>query len=256
MNKNSLLCLLFFTPLLSAADDHIENTLNYYKKFLDKGTYEGAPCINSLAVKPQTRYYTFKKAFEHFVQHQGKVIVELGTTRSYTHGGLPGCMQDNIKYWEPKNPESWDWGAGFFTRMALECLAPYDPIIHTIDIAPAHINRCKVMTQDFKDFIHYHVTTSEAFLNQCQPESIDLLYMDTGDIDHATALLHLREAKIIVERNLISPNGIILIDDIKNFIPGDPSQLGKGKYSVPYLLSHGFEMVADEYQVMLKKSSR
>ncbi len=52
-----------------------------------------------------------------------------------------------------------------------------------------------------------------------------------------TAELHLREAKIIVERNIIADDGIILIDDVKSVVPkqvGEKSDLGKAKYSIPY----------------------
>ena len=73
-----------------------------------------------------------------------------------------------------------------------------------------------------------------------------------------TALLQLEEAQIIVEHNLMSPTGIILIDDVRNQTPkqfGETSDLGKAKYSIPYFLEHGFEIIADEYQVILKKTS-
>jgi len=42
--------------------------------------------------------------------------------------------------------------------------------------------------------------------------------------------------KIIVEKNLLTPNGILLIDDVKNQTPkkfGDTSGLGKSKYAIP-----------------------
>ena len=78
--------------------------------------------------------------------------------------------------------------------------------------------------------------------------------MDTGDINNVTAQLHLREAKIIVERNLMSPHGIILIDDVKNSMLNDASKLGCGKYAIPFFLLHGYEIMEDEYQVLLKRS--
>ena len=91
-------------------------------------------------------------------------------------------------------------------------------------------------------------------------QSIDLLYVDTGDMTpiEPTALLQLEEAIVVIERNLITPNGIILIDDVRNQTPkqfGETSDLGKAKYSIPYFLEHGFTIIADEYQVILQKSS-
>ena len=252
---NTLFIGLLLPSLCLAADhnNHIENVLNRYKDFLDQGTYYG---INAYASprKIESRYYTFKKAFEYFKLCNGKVIVELGSCNSFVRCGLPGCNLDDAHYWQPNNPETWDWGAGLFTRMAAECLAPYEPFIHTIDKNPKHIARCKIITQDFKHLISYHVCSSEAFLMSCPPESIDLLYIDTGDINNTTARLHLEEAKIIVERNLMSPNGIILIDDVRNSVPCDGSKLGCGKYAIPFLLRNGYEIMEDEYQVLLKKS--
>ena len=101
--------------------------------------------------------------------------------------------------------------------------------------------------------------SSVDFLKRCNfPKGIDLLYMDTGDMTplEPTALLQLEEAKIVVERNLIKKGGLILLDDVRNTTPiqyGDRSGLGKSKYSLPYLQKHGFEIIADEYQVILKK---
>ena len=71
-----------------------------------------------------------------------------------------------------------------------------------------------------------------------------------------TAQLHLREAKIIVEKNILADNGIILIDDVRNCGPksrGEKSDYGKAKYSIPYFLENGYEIIMDEYQVILKK---
>ena len=54
----------------------------------------------------------------------------------------------------------------------------------------------------------------------------------------------------------MAKNGIILIDDVKSVVPkqhGEKSDLGKAKYSIPYLLENGFEIVMDEYQYVLKK---
>lgn len=234
--------------------NHIETVLNRYKNFLEHGTYFLMNAYTSPRAI-ESRYYTFKKAFEYFKLCNGKVIVELGTCRSLVHGGLPGCNLDDAEYWQSNNPETWDWGSGLFTRMAAECLAPYQPYIHTIDKNPSHIARCRIITQDFKHLINYHVCTSEAFLTSCPPESIDLLYIDTGDINNTTARLHIEEAKIIIARNLMSPNGIILIDDVRNSImPCDASKLGCGKYAIPFLLRNGYEIMEDEYQVLLKKS--
>lgn len=257
MKKLILLTFSLASLAIHADTGIVAAKLSCYKDFLEQGTYDGQDW-SKFKRMPLSRYFTFRRAFEHFEQNNGKVIVELGTSRSFTHGGHIGCNLDDPRYWFPKNPEHWDWGAGFFTRMAAESLQHLNPKIHTIDIMHQHIQRCKVMTADFKDMIKYHVCSSLDFLRRCKAESIDLLYLDTGDmwpID-PTAELQLEEAKILVERNVLTKNGLLLIDDVQNQTPvkfGETSGLGKSKYAIPYLLEHGFEIVENEYQVILRK---
>lgn len=245
--------MLFVLPFFLAM-----HPLDPYKGFLEKGTYEGQEW-SSLPRTPKSRYDTFKFVFDHLHQIGGKVVVELGTTRSFCHGGLPGCNTDDLSYWNPNRPENWDWGAGFFTRMAAVSLSDLAPSIHTVDVVSSHIERCKVITEDFSHFISYHVQDSLEFLKRYDSsKKIDLLYLDTGDMTpiEPTALLQLEEVKIVVARDLISKEGLILIDDVKNTTPrkfGDLSGLGKSKYALPFLLDHGFEVVMDEYQVVLRK---
>lgn len=231
--------------------------LEPYKNYLIRGTYEGND-FSYFDRKPKSRYDTFRYAFDHFEKSQGKVIVELGTSRSFVDGRFPGCNSDNTKFWESQNPEKWDWGAGCFTRVAATCLEHLQPMIYTVDIVKAHIERCKHITRDFAHLLSYHVSSSEAFLKSFKGQ-IDLLYMDTGDMTpiEPSAWLHFREAQIVVQRNLVAKGGLILIDDVKNSTPksaGESSNYGKAKYSLPYLLRHGFELVMDEYQIILRKT--
>jgi len=252
--------LYFFLTMIiniisPSISDHI---LKQYKQFLIDGTYEGQNW-STFKKLPKSRYHTFKFAFNHFVENSGKIVVELGTSRSFVHGGHPGCNSSDISHWTPQEPKNWDWGAGFFTRMCATSLSSCNPEIHTIDICAEHIERCKIITADFHEIMHYHVISSVDFLQHCGFQNgIDLLYIDTGDMTpiEPTALLQLEEAIVIVGRNLISENGIIVIDDVKNQTPkeyGEISDLGKAKYSLPYFLEHGFEMVQDEYQVIIRK---
>lgn len=227
--------------------------LKIYKSYLEKGTYAQQDW-SKFQEKPKSRYTTFKKAFKHFENNNGKIIVELGTTHSFVHGGHPGCDKDDIGFWHPNNPEDWDWGAGCFTLMAAKCLAHLNPTIYTIDTDANAIRRCQIMTKGYDSVIHQRIS-SENFLHSCTP-GIDLLYLDTGYMNpiEPTAQLQLREAKIIVERNLLSENGLLLIDDVRNQnVLNDNSGLGKSKYAIPYLLENGFEILDDEYQVILRK---
>jgi hypothetical protein len=254
---------IFFLKCSELASNSISvDSLSLFKKYLEEGTYQGAE-IGYLQSVPKSRYDTLRAAFEHFENTNGKIVVELGTTRSFVHGGLAGCNLDDPMWWTPNQPENWDWGAGFFTLMAAISLSPLtnEFELHTVDLSKAHINRCKIITEQYKTCISYHVNSSENFLMQF-PESkkIDLLYMDTGDMTpiEPTAQLHMREAKIIIERDLMAKNGLILIDDVRSGTPkkfGELSEYGKAKYSLPYLLENGFEILMDEYQVLLRKTN-
>lgn len=227
-----------------------------YRALLEAGTFEGWPAEMA---RPQSRYDTFRKAFSLFEQNRGRTIVELGTTRSFCGGAYEGCNRDEASYWEPDAPEKWDWGAGSFTRVAAETFSGRGSVLHTVDAASSHIARCRVVTKPFKEMIRYHVGLSEDFLRSFKGK-IDLLYLDTGDMTpiEPTAELHLREAKIIVERKLVRDGGLILIDDVGNLTPkrfGETSELGKGKYSIPYFLENGFELLETGYQYLLRKKT-
>ena len=247
--------LLLITFLTTRPTDQVSSTkiLKKYKTHLEDGTYAGQDW-SKFQEKPQSRYHTFKTVFEHFEKNSGKIVVELGTTHSFVDGRYPGCDQDDIQYWNPNNPERWDWGAGCFTLMAAECLTHLKPQIYTVDADASAIRRCQIMTKGYNTVMHQR-TTSEQFLRTF-PKKIDLLYLDTGYMNpiEPTANLQLREAQIVVERNLLSENGLLLIDDVRNQnVIGNKSRLGKSKYAIPYLLENGFEIVADEYQVILRK---
>ncbi len=252
-----LLLVIMSSPLIS--DERVTEVLGNYVTFLEEGTFAGGD-YSFYDPYPKSRYYTFNKAFQHFSKMGGKVIVELGTSRSFVHGGLVGCNSNDTIYWKPNNPECWDWGAGFFTRMAAESLAHLDPEMHTVDLIADHINRCRFMTSDFSHLISYHVCNSINFLESWPAhKKIDLLYLDTGDICpiEPSAELQLAEALIIVTQDLIAPGGIILIDDVKHIVPvvleNDQTGMGKAKYSIPFLLANGFDLVETEFQYLLIK---
>ena len=231
--------------ILEESKHFLENSIDYY--------FSEEEQINYFGMKPKSRYHTFKYCFDN-LNKEKPIIVELGTSRSFVCGRFEGCNLDDVKYWEPNNPEKWDWSAGIFTKVFSNLYPKSD--FHTVDLERKHINRCKIMNED-RDNLTYHVSSSEYFLNNID-KKVDLLYLDTGDMTpiEETAQLHLREAKIIVEKDILADNGIILIDDVKSVVPkhaGEKSDLGKAKYSIPYFLENGYEVVMSEYQTILKK---
>ena len=237
-----------------------EERLEKYRELLDKAVSYYTPdetFIKYFNRVPKSRYHTFKYCFEYFEKNDMKTMVELGTSRSFVDGRFPGCNLNDVKYWQPNNPEVWDWSAGSFTKVASTVFDNKDDFqLYTVDLAKDHIQRCNIMNLN-SNKIQYFVKSSEDFL-QSFDKKIDMLYLDTGDMTpiEYTAQLHLREAKIIVERDLMASNGIILIDDIRSVVPyeqGQGIELGKGYLSIPYFLKNGFKLVMDEYQTILLK---
>ena len=232
---------------------NVAECLAPYRPFLDQHTAEA---IDGEWEPQRSRYASFRLAFDHLRRTGGRTIVELGTIRSYVHGGLPGCNDDDPSFWRPDAPERWDWGAGCFSLLAAICLADASPTIHTVDIVPGHIERCKIVTADHSHLFQYHVCDSVAFLRSLPRRSVDLVYLDTGDMwpIEPTARHQLAEVKQLHRRRVLADQALVLIDDVRNLTPrrfGETSCLGKAKYSIPYLLKHGFEVVFDGYQVAL-----
>jgi len=232
--------------------------MEQYKEYMDGAFapyYTDEQFIESYGRIPKFRYDTFKYCWDWIQEKELKTIVELGTSRSFVDGKYPGCNSDDVKFWEPDNPEIWDWSAGCFTRVFGELIQGTDIDLITVDLMSTHIARSRAMTQDLEN-IEYFSMSSEEFLMSGDGK-IDFLYMDTGDVTpiEPTARLHLRESEILVENDLISDNGLILIDDVRNIQSKsqDPSDYGKAKYSIPYLQENGFEVIMDEYQVLLQR---
>lgn len=230
--------------------DLLDDALHYYYSIEDNMKY--------FKRLPKSRYYSFKHALNYLNNLRGDVnVVELGTICSFVDGRFEGCNSSDTKYWQPLNTHVWDWSAGMFTRVISECTNK-NVNLTTVDNAPIHLARCKLITKEFSEKISYVISTSEEYLSSCRPRSIDLLYLDTGDVTpvEQSADLQLREAKLIVEKDLLKYGGLIIIDDVKNIGSKKAStdnNFGKAMYSLPYLLQNGYSLVMDEYQVILTK---
>ena len=174
-------------------------------------------------------------------------IVELGTSRSFVDGNVNGCCSPDSSFWQPENPCSWDWGAGVFTKVFSDNLKGEQFKLYTIDPNDTAISIVTTMCKDNKE-VQIIKDYSTTFLSSIDFK-IDFLYMDHMESGEEACIKHLEDSKLIVERNLINENGIILIDDV-----GVNITETKGKYSIPFLLENGFEKVLHEYQVLLTKT--
>ena len=192
------------------------------------------------------RKNTFIKSYQLIKDMKNPLIVELGTTRSFVSGCFDGCLSTDLRYWKPHNPEVWDWGAGIFTKVFADTLGDDGYTMYSIDPSPEAVTISKTMLAG-RPCVHVIQDYSTNFLKQLT-RKIDFLYMDHMESGEAACLQHLEDSKLIVEKDLMAPGAIILVDDV-----GDNITLTKGKFSIPYLLEHGYEMIMHEYQVLLRR---
>ena len=195
------------------------------------------------------RTNTFKKSFELLLEkykNKSLMIVELGTSRSF----LSGVLCYDPSYFNVNEPHNWDWGAGLFTKVFSDNLDnnSIDYKLYSIDPNIDAINVSKNICCENEKII-YITDYSTNFLQNVDFK-IDFLYMDHMESSEEACIQHLTDAKIIIENDLLSENGIILIDDV-NY----PEYINsKGKYSIPYFLENNFKLIIGEYQVILVKS--
>lgn len=212
------------------------------------------------------RYPSVALSFERIAEKKSPVIVELGSSRSYVSGGNEGCMDDDPKYWNPDRPERWDWGAGIFSRVCAEVIAGTDASLHSVDPSPKAIRIARTITSDIDAKVSFHQTTSTEFLRSIS-QPIDLLYMDHHETCEEGAVLHRSDSELIVEEEILAPDGAILIDDVhaqgslreqatslvRKLTGNAELHHGKGKYSIPYLREQGFRILFEGYQVVMAR---
>ena len=197
------------------------------------------------------RKNTFEKSYELILKNMKENItyniVELGSSRSYVNGGREGCCCARIQFWKPNEPHIWDWGAGIFTRVFAENLKDKNYKLYTIDPNEYANIITTNMCADYNNVIVLNTYSSD-FIDKFN-EKIDFLYMDHMETSEEAAILHLKDIETIINKNLMSDNGIILIDDV-----GYDTINGKGKYSIPFLLKNNYKIIIHEYQVLLMKA--
>jgi hypothetical protein len=226
--------------------------LDKYKDLLDGGSNEGLRYNDP----DRSRYMSFKHCLEFLSKRDNADVLELGTSRSFVDGKFEGCNMNDPKYWDPNDFSKWDWGAGCFT-LIFGTIGNYNSFT-TVDLIESHLKRCKIMT-DSLNIKCNHVTSDSTIYLENTDKKYDLIYLDTGDMwpIEYTCNLQLKEAEIIVRRDLLKEGGIILIDDVLNGTPremGDiDNKLGKSEESIPYLVQKGYDIIFEGYQYILKK---
>ncbi len=226
--------------------------IELYKKYLDEKTEQAMSGYK----ETDSRYHSFKYCLDFLENINCPDVLEIGTSRSFVDGAFEGCNSNNSIYWDPNNPSIWDWGAGVFSLIFGQ--AGFN--LTTVDICDEHIRRCKIMTDSLGIKCNHVVSDSVKFLKETN-KKYDLIYLDSFDMHPINPAIEgqLEEVKIIVERNLLKPNGLILLDDVLNKTPREygnkENTFGKSQKSIPYLIDHRFDVIFEGYQYIMKKIS-
>lgn len=173
-------------------------------------------------------------------------IVELGSSRSYVNGDYPGLCNSNDIFWKSDKPHMWDWGAGIFTKVFSDNLEGKNYKLYTIDPNEDANKIVSTMCRDNNKVIVKSGYSTD-FLRTIDFK-IDFLYMDHMESSEEASLKHLEDCKLIVEKDLMSKNAIILIDDV-----GENMYHTKGKYSIPFLSENNYKIIIQEYQVLMQR---
>ncbi len=214
------------------------------------------------------RYTSLQICFQHVSKRSAPIIVELGATRSFVDRGHEGVTSDDPKYWHPTDPSRWDWGAGSFSRVCAEIISNTDARLHSVDLSERAITISRVITEGLGANVMLHRQDSSAWLLAFE-EPIDFLYMDHHETCEEGARLHHIDAEIIVRSGCLSEDAIVLIDDVhvrqgalakglervvRSMRRQHDLHHGKGKYSIPFLRKNGFEIVYEDYQVVMRRT--
>lgn len=173
------------------------------------------------------RYKTFACALQLMKQRSVKTIIETGTTR--------GADLKSI------------WGGdGGGTLLFAEWASKNNAFLYTVDICASAFDNAKKFLVPYQSYVQCVQSDSVAFLKQFEG-TIDMLYLDSYDFDQnnpgPSQQHHLKE--IIAAYPKLKKNSIVMIDDC------DLPHGGKGLLAIQYLLSKGWKIVLQDYQVIL-----
>jgi hypothetical protein len=179
---------------------------------------------NKWGPRLKTRQRSFRKIMEllEFKQQDFYTIVETGCYRGFTtadEGHSTLLFDDFINY--------------------------YDGVVFTVDIDKEACEKCDDITSSK---VKVHNGDSVEFLWNLSPMNIDLVYLDSYDIEmgntetaHPSMLHHMKELCAIIGK--LKTGTIILVDDNLN------EQIGKGAYVNDFMKNLGYKKIVDEWQI-------
>jgi mannosyltransferase OCH1-like enzyme len=228
------------------------------------------------------RLETVSEALAEITSQPQPVIVELGIARSFITEPPPGVNGADHQLWKEDDPAGWDWGAGCFTRVAVEALRGYDFHYHGVDssldaqrvaqtmlsplrqVAKAgeHQIYCEITehlgtdvfiwkgSTELANRVHWHPCTAREFLENFSGQA-DLIYMDHGECSEETSRMHEADARLILGKNLIKEGGYVLIDD--HLLAEGKDLRPKSNYSRDVFEQAGWRVVAEGRQLLMQR---
>lgn len=174
------------------------------------------------------RYATFDYAIKLLNQKPTPTIVETGVAR---HGRL------NCK------------GDGCSTIIFAEWIKGHEGLFFSVDIDPRAIDNAKKGLAELNPYAQITCQDSIEFLKNFD-RTIDFLYLDSFDFEEQhpqpSQVHHLLEIHAAYPH--LAQDCIVMIDDC------DLPHGGKGKHVIEFLLSQGWKIIAQGYQVLLARS--
>lgn len=183
--------------------------------------------LDDKIAKYDKRYFSFALALDLLNTKKNPVIVETGTARD----GLANCSGD-----------------GCSTMIFAEWIRNNGGELYSVDINAENLQGAANALGNSNPSVHLIHSDSVIFLQNFN-RPIDFLYLDSYDLDFFNPTPsqehHLRE--IIAAYPWLTESSVVMIDDSDQYLPGG----GKGKLAVEFLLSKGWKILANGYQVVL-----
>ena len=174
------------------------------------------------------RYRTFLAAMNLLNRKFSPIIVETGTARY----GRKNCADD-----------------GCSTIIFAEWLKRHQGEFYSVDIDPVCIENAREGLEELNPYVSLVCADSVSFLKGFN-KTIDFLYLDSYDFEfdnpNPSQEHHLKE--IMAAYPHLADDCIVMIDDCA--LPHG----GKGKLAIDFLLTQGWRLLAQSYQVILTRN--
>ncbi|MBI2743857.1 MAG: class I SAM-dependent methyltransferase [Chlamydiales bacterium] len=139
-------------------------------------------------------------------------------------------------------------GDGCFTIIVGDYVREMGGVLYSVDIDPQAIATCAAALGHSRNYVQLFTQDSVAFLENFK-DPIDFLYLDSYDyvLDNPNPSQEHHLNEIIAAYPKLTRKSVVMIDDCG--LPGG----GKGKLAIEFLVSRGWKILMNGYQVILSQ---